>query len=81
MKKAAGGEVKAAVHKHEKNMHPGKPMTKLAKGGLTAMKGEMLPDTSKLGIKMNKNPGMRKGVPVAPKSPMIEMSKGGCVKR
>ena len=30
---ATGGEVKAAVHKHEKAMHPGKPMTKLAKGG------------------------------------------------
>ena len=24
-----------AVHKHEKKMHPGKPMTKLAKGGVT----------------------------------------------
>ena len=24
-----------AVHKHEKSMHPGKPMTKLAKGGKT----------------------------------------------
>ena len=28
-------DAKAAVHKHEKNMHPGKPMTKLAKGGKT----------------------------------------------
>lgn len=27
--------IKAAVGKHEKNMHPGKPMTKLAKGGVT----------------------------------------------
>jgi len=25
--------VKNAVHKHEKSMHPGKPLTKLAKGG------------------------------------------------
>ena len=24
-----------AVHKHEKAMHPGKPMTKLKKGGVT----------------------------------------------
>ena len=24
-----------AVHKHEKRLHPGKPMTKLAKGGKT----------------------------------------------
>ena len=27
--------VAGAVHKHEKTMHPGKPMTKLAKGGKT----------------------------------------------
>jgi hypothetical protein len=26
-----------AVHKHEKSMHPGKPMTKFAKGGKTNM--------------------------------------------
>jgi len=26
-------DAKKAVHKHEKNMHPGKPMTKLKKGG------------------------------------------------
>jgi hypothetical protein len=31
MKKAEGGAV--AVHKHERNMHPGKPLTKLAHGG------------------------------------------------
>ncbi len=30
--------VKAAVHKHEKAMHPGKPMTKLAKGGMPEVK-------------------------------------------
>ena len=31
-----GGKVnsiKAAVHKHERNMHKGKPLTKMAKGG------------------------------------------------
>jgi len=28
-----------AVHKHEKKLHPGKPMTKLKKGGVT---GEMM---------------------------------------
>ena len=28
-------DAKTAVHKHEKAMHPGKPMTKLAKGGKT----------------------------------------------
>jgi hypothetical protein len=27
----------AAVHKHEKRMHPGKTPTKLAKGGVTSM--------------------------------------------
>jgi hypothetical protein len=27
--------VAGAVHKHEKRLHPGKPMTKLAKGGKT----------------------------------------------
>jgi hypothetical protein len=27
--------IKSAVGKHEKNMHPGKPPTKLAKGGKT----------------------------------------------
>lgn len=26
--------VKKAVHKHEKTMHPGKPLTKLKKGGM-----------------------------------------------
>ena len=26
---------KAAVHAHEKAKHPGKPLTKLAKGGVT----------------------------------------------
>ena len=29
--------VKAAVHKHERGMHPGKPLTKLSKGGKTNM--------------------------------------------
>ena len=28
-------DAKKAVHKHEKAMHPGKPMTKLKKGGVT----------------------------------------------
>jgi hypothetical protein len=28
--------VAKAVHKHEKKLHPGKPMTKLAKGGPTS---------------------------------------------
>lgn len=28
---------KTAVHKHERAMHPGKPLTKLAKGGVTSL--------------------------------------------
>jgi hypothetical protein len=31
--------VKKAVHKHEEKMHPGKPKTKLAKGGKTKIRG------------------------------------------
>lgn len=31
--------VKAAVHKHEEKMHPGKPKTKLAKGGGVKIRG------------------------------------------
>jgi hypothetical protein len=31
--------VKKAVHKHEKSMHPGKPMTKLGKGGGVKIRG------------------------------------------
>lgn len=101
--------VRTAVHKHEKAMHPGKPMTKLAKGGMpevrsmakremmatpTMEKKEvmqresvkapasplgMLRDNSRLGIKDNKNPGIpRRGVPVAPREPMIKpYSMGG----
>ena len=29
----------AAVHKHEKAMHPGKPLTKLKRGGLPVHQG------------------------------------------
>ena len=29
--------IKAMIHKHEKNAHPGKPLTKLSKGGKTNM--------------------------------------------
>lgn len=100
--------IKAAVHKHEKGMHPGKPMTKLARGGkapaISAMARKeimatptmekresmqresvrapagglgMLRDASRLGIAGNKNPGMRRGVPVAPREPMIPAYKAG----
>lgn len=39
MKTKTPAPVKAAVRKHEANMHPGKPMTKLAKGGMVARGG------------------------------------------
>lgn len=34
MAKKTPPAVKTAVHKHESAMHPGKPKTKLAKGGM-----------------------------------------------
>ena len=33
------GNIKKAVGKHEKNMHPGKPMTKLSTGGGIKIRG------------------------------------------
>jgi hypothetical protein len=36
--------IAGAVHKHEKKLHPGKPMTKLAKGGKT---NEMMKSTGR----------------------------------
>jgi len=32
--------IKASVHKHERAMHPGKPLTKLARGGVPAFSGK-----------------------------------------
>ncbi len=40
---------------------------------------EMLLDKSALGIRGNKNPGERRGMPVAPREPMMPLKKGGCV--
>ena len=34
--------IKAMIHKHEKKAHPGKPLTKLAKGGKTNMQMKTL---------------------------------------
>lgn len=39
MKHTVQDKTAKAVHKHERAMHPGKPMTKLRKGGPT---GEMM---------------------------------------
>jgi hypothetical protein len=56
-KMAAGGKVmpgvKAAVHKHEDKMHPGKPKTKLAGGGMIARGGGAV--TKKGALKFVKN--------------------------
>jgi hypothetical protein len=35
-------DAKKAVHAHEKHMHPGKPMTKFAKGGKTNLQMRQL---------------------------------------
>ena len=55
-KKAA----KAAVHKHEKAMHPGKPMTKLRAGGKT--NADMLKYGRNMAKVVNqRNPGRKGG--------------------
>jgi len=47
--------VASAVHKHESKMHPGKPMTKLKKGGPTSM------DVRKVGRNMARAMNQRGG--------------------
>jgi hypothetical protein len=47
--------VAGAVHKHEKSMHPGKPMTKLKKGGPTSM------DRKKFGRGMSRAMNQKSG--------------------
>lgn len=76
--------VKTAVHKHEKAMHKGEPLTKLARGGKVEAPGfkgqNMHRDDSKLGIKDNKNPGIKGTKPVAPDLPTLKLAKGGAAK-
>ena len=55
-------KAKEAVHAHEKHMHPGKPMTKLAKGGKTNQ--QML----KMGRNLAKIANQKKSVRKVPKS-------------
>lgn len=50
---------------------------KYAKGGM--VQGGMLADKSKLGIKDNKNPGIKGSKPVAPNLPTLKLAKGGKV--
>jgi hypothetical protein len=97
---AEGGSVKAdmkqdkamaktAVHKHEKALHKGEPMTKLAKGGKVpkmetmdkremAMTPNMRRDAMMASRKVEAP--MRRSVPVAPREPMIAMKHGGMAK-
>jgi hypothetical protein len=52
--------IASAVHKHEKKMHPGKPMTKLRAGGKT--NADMLKMGRNLAkIANQKSPGRRGG--------------------
>ncbi len=86
-----GGKVTptAAVHKHEEALHPGKPMTKMAKGGKVMEKatGEVYPSRKAMMMhekeetpRMQRKESMRsprRSMPVAPMAPMIAMNKGG----
>jgi len=55
-------DAKTAVHKHEKSMHPGKPLTKLAKGGKTNAQ------MKQLGRGLAKVANQKKSVRSVPKS-------------
>ena len=55
--------IKKAVHKHEKAMHPGKPLTKLRRGGKTNL------DMKKMGRNLAKIANQ--------KSPMMRVRKTG----
>lgn len=81
---AKGGRVKPEVRSMAKREMMATPtMEKKEVVQRTAIKApaaprEMLRDNSKLGIKDNKNPGIpRRGVPVAPREPMIAPYKEG----
>jgi len=85
MKKAEGGL--AAGNPPMKNESKNFAKAKVMKSAMDNNKGPsappgMIADRSKLGIRGNKNPGMRKGVPVAPATPMISpMKKGGMAEK
>lgn len=91
---AQGGAVgkeaaKVAVHKHEKAMHKGEPMTALAKGGKVMPKREtMMKRETTQTPTMQRQAVMeeavvrapaRRAVPVASREPMIGLKKGGMV--
>lgn len=57
-------DAKKAVHAHERNMHPGKPVTKLAKGGKTNSQ------MKEMGRNLAKIANQKKSVRKVPKSGM-----------
>ena len=78
--------VKEAVHKHEKALHKGEPMTKLAKGGKVPRVEAMGKREMAMTPTMRREAAMtsrkveapaRKMVPVASREPMLAMKKGG----
>lgn len=80
--------VKTAVHKHEKAMHKGEPLTKLAKGGKAPMSRVEAMDKREMAATptMRRESAMasrkvqapaRRSVPVASREPMLAMKKGG----
>jgi len=56
--------IAGAVHKHEKKMHPGKPMTKLKKGGTAKMYkgGKTNEDMMKMGRNLAKVADQKTGL-------------------
>jgi hypothetical protein len=75
--------VSAAVHKHEKALHKGEPLTKLAKGGkVTPKRGPVQTPSMERQAVMEeavvRSPA-RRAVPVASREPMIAMKCGGMV--
>lgn len=90
VKEKATGESyssRAAMMKHERTESPRMQREEVMKKTVakdSAPKGGlgMLQNRGALGVKMNKNPGERRGMPVAPNLPMIApaMKKGGQMK-
>ena len=88
-----GGKVTpaVAVHKHEKALHPDKPMTKMAKGGKVMEKSmsrkAMMKHEKEETPRMQREEIMqkssmrapRRAMPVAPSEPLIPMNKGGAM--
>lgn len=79
--------VKAAVHKHEKGMHPGEPLTKLKKGGVVPSRETVAKRATKETPTMQREEvssrskvvvPARRGVPVAPTEPLVGLKRGGC---